>query len=198
MRRWVQLLLLLWGSLALTACGSALPTATLVWRVAPQVSTSTAVPQATATTPSAAQPASTAVAIATPTLAPTPRPTVATPVIAQRASPTTASPHWTEVARWQGSTIIVTDPFNVRGPWRICWQLPSGDAPFTVMVGTLPAGTWELMSGQPGATVGRFDETPGGTFQLMLHNTTPYTVVVEDAPAGGLPPSLLSQPCPGS
>ena len=88
---------------------------------------------------------------------------------------------------------MVTEPFSVPGPWRICWALPDTRHTFQLMVGDAAQTTWELLSGPPGAAAGAFDVAQGGTYRLMLHNETPYTVVVVARPPGDAAPP----PCGG-
>lgn len=108
-------------------------------------------------------------------ITPTPRPT-ATPVPPTPAP--TASP-WVVVASWTGSAPMTTEPFTVRGPWRIRWRVASAEQGFSVMV--LAGSDSELLNGPDGVTEGVFELPSGGAFSLMVHNTVPYEVVVEDA-----------------
>jgi hypothetical protein len=68
--------------------------------------------------------------------------------------------------------------FTVRGPWRIRWQLASPTESCQVMI--VDGGASPLLTGPAGATSGVFNLPDGGTYSLMLHNTIPYEIVVED------------------
>jgi hypothetical protein len=133
-----------------------------------------------AVAPATAFPTATPTAVPpTGTPEPTPQPVKASPPTPTPPPTATPAPAWVEVGRWRDSTIIYTAPFTVRGPWRIRWQLSSPDELCQVMIedgSPLPP----LLTGPAEATSGEFSIPNGGTFSLMLHNTIPYEVIVED------------------
>ena len=102
---------------------------------------------------------------------------------------------WVEVARWEEDEIILTEPFTVHGPWRLCWTLPAGGEVFQAMIGDETQTSWDIETGPTGATAGSFDLGPGGTFSLMFHNDTPYTAIVIEPPPGVLPGAMAPPPC---
>ena len=65
------------------------------------------------------------------------------------------------------------------GAWRIRWRLAAPTELFQLMIDE-GLNTPILLTGSAGATEGVFEETRGGTFRLMLHNTIPYEVIVEE------------------
>jgi hypothetical protein len=75
--------------------------------------------------------------------------------------------------------VLYTASFTVRGPWRIRWQLSSSAETCQVMILDGSANP-PLLTGPSGATSGVFSQQSGGTYSLMLHNTIPYEIVVED------------------
>ncbi|HYU18623.1 MAG TPA: copper resistance CopC family protein [Chloroflexota bacterium] len=87
---------------------------------------------------------------------------------------------WVVVGQWRNADLMTTEPFTVRGPWRVRWRLDSAAEPFAFMIVENETAAPKLLLGQPGTTEGVFEEQPGGTYRLMFHNTTPYDVVVED------------------
>lgn len=91
---------------------------------------------------------------------------IATPVVAGRVV----------VGRWHDRQLSITDPFTTYGPWRICRTLPDAQGTFQIMIGDAAQTTWELRCGPVGAIAGAFDMAQGGTFRLMPHNETLYTV----------------------
>ena len=127
------------------------------------------VPAATLVAGFAASPETNTATAPAPTGTPTPTPTpTATP-----------APAWLEVGRWSDRQVIYTDTFTVRGPWRIRWRLSAPTETFQLMIEEGNA-TPILHTAAAGATEGVFEETRGGTFSLMLHNTIPYEVIVEE------------------
>ena len=144
-----------------------LPTPPPTSRASLIVATATATPLPPTATLTAT-PTTAATPLASPTRAPsaTARPT---------ASPT---PTWVEVGRWNDNQIVFTAAFTVRGPWRIRWRLSASTELFQVMI-TEGIATPILLTAEAGATAGVFEEARGGTFSLMLHNSIPYEVIVE-------------------
>ena len=86
---------------------------------------------------------------------------------------------WVEVARWKDDREQVTEPFTVRGPWRVRWRLRDAAEPFMFMI-VLAADRPPRYFPPERSLEGSHEEAQGGTYSLMLHNTTPYEVVVED------------------
>ncbi len=115
-----------------------------------------------------------ALPIATPA---TPPPPTATPTAT--TTPTPAIPVWVVIGQWHDQDVIFTPQFTVTGPWRIRWRLSAAIELFQVMIGEGQA-TPILISGAAGATAGVIDNPRGGTYSLMLHNTIPYDVIVEE------------------
>ncbi len=106
----------------------------------------------------------------------------ATPALVIAATLLPATPvakRWIEVGRWRDRQIIVTDAFTVQGPWRIRWQLDTATEPFTLMIEE-GVTTPRLFTSPVGLTSGAINEARGGTYYLMLHNTVPYEVIVEE------------------
>lgn len=83
------------------------------------------------------------------------------------------------MGHWRGDEVTYTASFTVKGPWRIRWQLSSAAELCQVMV---EDGSPDppLFTGPKGATSGVFNVPNGGTYSLMLHNTIPYEIIVED------------------
>jgi hypothetical protein len=102
---------------------------------------------------------------------------------------------WSVVGRWRDQQVFITEPFTVRGPWRICWTLPDTQRTFQLMVGDVAQGTWELLSASAGTPAGAFDVARSGTFQLMFHNDTPYTAVVVERPMVNTAGEEAPPPC---
>jgi hypothetical protein len=140
----------------------------------------TSIPTAMATIGPTAIPVPTATPTLMAVIAPDQRSPTAVPTpTSVPATATPAGPTWVDVGHWRDSQLIVTETFTVYGPWRIRWHLASSAEPFTVMVEEGTA-TPILLFGPTGATDGVIDEPQGGTFNLMLHNTIAYDVIVED------------------
>ncbi|HEX5506008.1 MAG TPA: c-type cytochrome, partial [Thermomicrobiales bacterium] len=122
-----------------------------------------------------------------PSAAAGPRAGTPPPPTAPPAPPTpTAGPTWVEVGHWSDSKLFVTPDFTVTGPWRIRWTLADASQPFLVMI-EQDNVTPVLLTGPDGATSGVIERQQGGTYNLMIHNTTPYDVVVEDYRAPATP-----------
>ena len=102
-------------------------------------------------------------------------------LVPERAFPAVNAPAggWLEVGYWRDGGLMTTEPFTVRGPWRIRWRLGDGTQPIYMM---LLEGDRELhtYTDHLGTTRGIIQEEQGGTFRLMFHNTVPYEVIVED------------------
>lgn len=93
--------------------------------------------------------------------------------------------------------MIITEPFTVHGPWRLCWTLPAvrtGDA-FQIMIGDAAETTWEIKTGPTGVNAGSFDLETGGSFRLMFHNDTPYVALAIEPPPGVPVDDLAPPPC---
>lgn len=129
-------------------------------------------------------------ATASPTISPSPetiRTDVAPSLVAPPApaQPAASSPvpreAWRVVGHWQNQGLITTPEFTVHGPWRIRWQLENTDERCFVMIEEDVTKAPLLLSGDPGATAGIFHQDRAGSYRLMLHNTTPYDIVVEEA-----------------
>jgi hypothetical protein len=110
---------------------------------------------------------------------------------------TPARANWIEVGRWAGNEMIITAPFTVHGPWRLCWTLPTvgiGDAR-QIMIGDAAETNWDIETGPTGASAGSFDLKDGGSFRLMFHNDTPYVALAIEPPPGIPADDLAPPPC---
>ena len=90
----------------------------------------------------------------------------------------TPGSRWVEAGYWRDNRVMTTEPFTVRGPWRIRWRLDEPSQPLYMM---LLDGDVELReyTAHLGTTRGVIEEDQGGTFSLMFHNTVGYEVIVE-------------------
>ncbi len=88
---------------------------------------------------------------------------------------------WVEIGYWNDERLMTTEPFTVRGPWRIRWTIAAGQPVYMMLLD----GDTELLtfSAERGMTHGVFEEQQSGTFSLMFHNTVPYEVIVEQRAA---------------
>ena len=103
----------------------------------------------------------------------------AAPAAATAPASAALPPAWVEIARWRDQRVMSTEPFTVRGPWRVRWRLDHAGQPFALMIGEEDTEP-RLLTGTVGAMAGTFEEPRGGTYFLMFHTTIPYEVVVED------------------
>jgi len=143
--------------------------------------------------PTATMSAPTSIAPAQPTAGAGTPASAASALLPATVPATPARLDWVEVGRWEEREMILTDPFTVHGPWRICWTLPEVGGTFQMMIADETQTNWDFKSAPTGAIAGAFDMGEGGTFSLMFHNETPYTAIVIEPPPG-VPASALAPP----
>lgn len=86
---------------------------------------------------------------------------------------------WTEVARWRDQPFRVTEAFTVTRPWRVRWRLENPEDVFLLMVAR-EGGEWsDVLAARPGTT-GAFEAREPGTYELMVHTSARYEVIVEE------------------